>query len=52
MKTTPKSAQAWRGHEGALRVLVDVFSDSDGRHGVAADRRQKKTAIDGGQGGK
>nr|WP_321974356.1 hypothetical protein [uncultured Tolumonas sp.] len=50
MKTTPKSAQAWRGHEGALKVLGDVFAGSWGRFGWVVESGQKKTAIDGGRG--
>ena len=45
MKTTTKSPQAWRGHNGAHSVLDGIFSDSGGGVGLTQIAGKKKTAI-------
>ncbi len=42
MKTTPKSGQAWRGHEGALQGVGDGFWQPG--------RQAKKRPPEGGRG--
>lgn len=46
IKTTPKSGQAWRGHEGARMGVGDKFWYQVGQPG----RKAKKRPPEGGQG--